>query len=166
LAPFRALIAGTLDERPLHQDTEARLASLSELVATAISNTESLAELTASRARVVTAADATLRRIERNLHDGAQQRLVSLGLTVHAARAAVPPQLGDLDGELAHVDDWFALAVGLLVIGHIFYAVKDSEARRGMRTGRVSASWAHAEHAAWADEVLGAQQDVKQEPMP
>jgi signal transduction histidine kinase len=98
-----ALIAGTLDERPLRKDTEARLASFSELVATAISNAESLAELTASRARVVAAADATRRRIERDLHDGAQQRLVSLSLTVHAARAAIPPQLGELDGELAHV---------------------------------------------------------------
>ena len=63
------------------------------------------------------------------------------------------------------VHDWFALAVGLLVIGHIFYALKDAEALRGMRTGRVSASWAHAEHAAWADEVLDSQQDVKQGPM-
>jgi formate dehydrogenase subunit gamma len=58
------------------------------------------------------------------------------------------------------VHDWFALAVGLLVIGHIFYAMKDSEARRGMRTGRVSAAWARTEHAAWADEVLAAEQDA------
>ena len=59
------------------------------------------------------------------------------------------------------VHDWFALGVGLLVIGHIFYALKDAEALRGMRTGRVSASWAHAEHAAWADDVVDAQQDVR-----
>jgi formate dehydrogenase subunit gamma len=64
------------------------------------------------------------------------------------------------------VHDWFALAVGLLVIGHIFYAAKDSEARRGMSTGRVSASWARTEHAAWADEVLSSPQDVKQDPRP
>jgi formate dehydrogenase subunit gamma len=64
------------------------------------------------------------------------------------------------------VHDWFALAVGLLVIGHIFYAIKDSEARRGMRTGRVSASWAWAEHAAWAEEVLGSQQDKVRESQP
>ena len=63
------------------------------------------------------------------------------------------------------VHDWFALAVGLLVLGHIFYAIKDSEARRGMRTGRVSASWARTEHAAWADEMLDSRQDVKQEPL-
>jgi formate dehydrogenase subunit gamma len=64
------------------------------------------------------------------------------------------------------VHDWFALAVGLLVVGHIFYAAKDSEARRGMLSGRVSDSWARAEHGAWADEVLGAPKDVKPEPLP
>jgi formate dehydrogenase subunit gamma len=62
--------------------------------------------------------------------------------------------------------DWFALAVGLLVVGHIFYGIKDSEARRGMLTGRVSDSWARAEHSAWADEVLSAPPSVKQEPLP
>lgn len=51
------------------------------------------------------------------------------------------------------VHDWSALALGLLVIGHTVYAIRDPEARRGMRTGRVSARWARAEHAAWADEV-------------
>ncbi len=63
------------------------------------------------------------------------------------------------------VHDWFALAVGLLVMGHIYFAVKDPEARRGMRTGRVSATWARAEHAAWADKVLDDQQDVEREPL-
>ena len=62
------------------------------------------------------------------------------------------------------VHDWFALAVGLLVIGHIFYAVKDPEARRGMRTGWVSASWARSEHAAWSDEARGSQEDAEQRP--
>jgi formate dehydrogenase subunit gamma len=51
------------------------------------------------------------------------------------------------------VHDWFALAVGVLVLGHIAFAINDREARRGMRTGRVSASWAHAEHAAWAADA-------------
>lgn len=64
------------------------------------------------------------------------------------------------------VHDWFALAVGLLVVGHLYYAAKDSEARRGMLTGRVSDSWARAEHGAWADEVLGAPQDAEKEPLP
>jgi formate dehydrogenase subunit gamma len=51
------------------------------------------------------------------------------------------------------VHDWFALCLGLLVIGHILYALKDPEARRGMRTGRVSNHWARAEHGAWAEEM-------------
>ncbi|MEP7178527.1 MAG: cytochrome b/b6 domain-containing protein [Pseudonocardiales bacterium] len=51
------------------------------------------------------------------------------------------------------VHDWFALGLGLLVIGHIGFAIKDPEARRGMRTGRVSATWARAEHPAWATET-------------
>ncbi|MGX7677732.1 cytochrome b/b6 domain-containing protein [Jatrophihabitans sp. DSM 45814] len=54
------------------------------------------------------------------------------------------------------VHDWFALGIGLLVVGHIFYAIKDPDARQGMRTGRVPAHWARAEHAAWADEIMGA----------
>jgi formate dehydrogenase subunit gamma len=49
------------------------------------------------------------------------------------------------------VHDWSALALGLLVIGHLVFAFRDPEARRGMRTGRVTARWARAEHAAWAD---------------
>jgi signal transduction histidine kinase len=97
------IAAGSILEQPLPPDTEARLASFTELVATAISNAENLAELTASRARVVAAADEARRRIERDLHDGAQQRLVSLALALRAAQAAVPHGLGDLGGELANV---------------------------------------------------------------
>ncbi|QMW66747.1 hypothetical protein H4N58_01915 [Mumia sp. ZJ1417] len=48
---------------------------------------------------------------------------------------------------------WFALGLGILVIGHIVYALKGPEARRGMRAGRVSSRWARAEHAAWVDEI-------------
>jgi GAF domain-containing protein len=106
--PWGVMIAGSIDERPLPSDAEARLASFTELVATAISNAENLVELTASRARVVAAADETRRRIERDLHDGAQERLVSLCLALQAARTAVPPQLGELDGELAHVAEGLA----------------------------------------------------------
>ena len=51
------------------------------------------------------------------------------------------------------VHDWFALGLGLLVVGHVVYALKDAEAMRGMWSGRVSAPWARAEHAAWAEEV-------------
>jgi signal transduction histidine kinase len=90
-------------EQPLPPDTEARLAGFTDLVATAIANADSRAKLAASRARIVAAADQTRRRIERDLHDGAQQRLVSLGLELRAAQATVPPELGQLDGELSSV---------------------------------------------------------------
>jgi signal transduction histidine kinase len=73
---------------PLPAGTEQRLAGFTELAATAIANAEAQAALTASRARIVTTADATRRRFERNLHDGAQQRLVSLALDLRAAQAA------------------------------------------------------------------------------
>jgi formate dehydrogenase subunit gamma len=53
------------------------------------------------------------------------------------------------------VHDWFALAVGLLVVGHVVMAVKDPHAMAGVRTGRVSLRWARREHAAWAREVAG-----------
>jgi len=51
------------------------------------------------------------------------------------------------------VHDWFALGLGRLVLGHITFAIKDPEARRGMRTGQVLATWARAQHGAWADEL-------------
>ncbi len=79
-------------EQPLPPDTEARLASFTELVATAIANADSRAQLLASRARIVAAADETRRRIERDLHDSTQQQLVSLILDLRAVQAAVPPE--------------------------------------------------------------------------
>jgi signal transduction histidine kinase len=60
-------------------------------------------ELAASRARIVAAADEARRRIERDLHDGAQQRLVSLALELRAAQAAVPCTHGELEDQLARV---------------------------------------------------------------
>lgn len=55
------------------------------------------------------------------------------------------------------VHDWFAIAVGLLVLGHICYALKDPEARRGMRTGQVSRHWANDNHPSWTDPVCPGQ---------
>jgi signal transduction histidine kinase len=88
---------------PLPPDTEQRLAGFTELVATVIANAEAHTELMESRARIVAAADQTRRRIERDLHDGAQQRLVSLALQLRAAQAAVPPELDGLAAELDRV---------------------------------------------------------------
>jgi len=90
-------------EEPLPADAEARLASFTELVATAIANAESRAELMASRARIIAAADETRRRIERDLHDGTQQQLVSVMLDLRAVQAAVPPQFGELASGLAQI---------------------------------------------------------------
>src|SRR5207253_1201997 len=94
--------ASTL-EQPLPPDAEVRLASFTELVATAIANAQSRAELMASRARIVAAADETRRQIERDLHDGIQQQLVSLMLEMRAVQAAVPPQLVELEGGLSRI---------------------------------------------------------------
>jgi signal transduction histidine kinase len=90
-----AIFAGSTLEQPLPPDTETRLASFTELVATAIANTESRAELIASRARIVAAADETRRRIERDLHDGTQQQLVTLILGLSQVQADAPPELED-----------------------------------------------------------------------
>jgi signal transduction histidine kinase len=72
------------------------VAGFAELAGTAIANAEAQAALAASRARIVAAADEARRRIERNLHDGAQQRLVSLGLRLREAREAAPADAGEL----------------------------------------------------------------------
>ena len=72
-----------------------------DLVATAIANAATRAELIASRARIVAAADDARRRLERDLHDGAQQRLVALGLELRAAEACVPPELPPLKEQLS-----------------------------------------------------------------
>jgi signal transduction histidine kinase len=102
------MIVGSVDEQPLAPDTEARLASFTGLVAAAVSNAENLAALTASRARAVATADRTRRQIERDLHDGAQQQLVSLGFALRLAQAEVPPGLGELESKLACVADGLA----------------------------------------------------------
>ena len=85
--------AGSTLEEPLPPDAEARLASFTELVATAIANADSRAELMASRARIVAAADETRRRIERDLHDGTQQQLATLMLDLRQVQADAPPEL-------------------------------------------------------------------------
>jgi GAF domain-containing protein len=92
------------EETPIPRDTESRLESFANLVAMAISNAESREELKASRARIVAAADSTRRRIERDLHDGTQQQLISLMLELRSARASLPPGLADLDAQQARIE--------------------------------------------------------------
>ena len=75
-----AVIVSSVDPDPFPPGDEQRLADFAELAAQALANAHAHQELAASRARIVEAADAERRRLERNLHDGAQQRLVSLSL--------------------------------------------------------------------------------------
>jgi signal transduction histidine kinase len=91
------IAAGSTRDQPLPADAEARLDSFTELVATAISNAESRAAVAASRARIVAAADETRRRIERDLHDGAQQRLVHAVIVLKLALRALTK--GDADAD-------------------------------------------------------------------
>jgi signal transduction histidine kinase len=84
-----AVAASSVNADPLPADAEQRLGGFAELVGQAIANAEAREALAASRARVVAAGDAARRRIERDLHDGAQQRLVALGMSLRVALATV-----------------------------------------------------------------------------
>src|SRR6476646_1349461 len=100
-----AAIVGSSRPEPLPPAPEARVVDFTDLVATAIANAQAHAELTASRARIVAAADDARRRLERDLHDGAQQRLVSLGLQLRIAEASVPCELQPLREQICDVVD-------------------------------------------------------------
>jgi signal transduction histidine kinase len=84
-----ALVASSVDESPLPDGSEQRLCDFADLVAQALANADAHAKLAASRARIVGAGDAERRRLERNLHDGAQQRLVSLALQLRLTQSAL-----------------------------------------------------------------------------
>jgi signal transduction histidine kinase len=106
-----AMNAYSLREDPLPADIEVRLARFTELVATAIANTQARADLTASRARVVAATDQIRRRIERDLHDGTQQRLVSISLDLRNAQASVPDTETELRTQLSEIGDGLVAAL-------------------------------------------------------
>ena len=94
-------VVATTEPDPLPPDTEGRIAEFAELVATAIAAATTRAELIASRARIVAAADHARRRLERDIHDGAQQRLISLGLKLRLAEESVPSERDDLKSMLS-----------------------------------------------------------------
>jgi signal transduction histidine kinase len=96
-----AILITSMGPHVLDEDTESRLMGFAELAATAISNAVARAELNASRARIVATADESRRRIERDLHDGAQQRLVALALELRAWAATAQAGPEELRNELA-----------------------------------------------------------------
>ena len=89
------MVATSPEAGSLPADTESRLENFTDLVATAISNTEAREEVAASRARIVAATDEERRRVVRDLHDGAQQRLVHTIITLKLARRAVQNERED-----------------------------------------------------------------------
>jgi signal transduction histidine kinase len=98
-------------EEPLPSHSEERLEQCTELVATAIANAEYRAELAASRRRIVAASDEARRRIERDLHDGIQQRLVSLGLELRLAESRVPAELAETRTTIARLARGLSLSI-------------------------------------------------------
>ncbi|MEN3263777.1 DUF4118 domain-containing protein, partial [Pseudonocardia sp.] len=92
-------------------DSEQRIADFTELIGTAIANADSRAQLTASRARIIAATDDARRRIERDLHDGTQQRLVALGFELRLAQATVPAEQPELQTQIGRVADELTEAI-------------------------------------------------------
>jgi signal transduction histidine kinase len=88
------LAAASTSDDPLPRGIEQRLCDFADLIAQALANADAYEKLAASRARVVEVGDAERRRLERNLHDGAQQRLVSvaLGLSMVSAKLESDPK--------------------------------------------------------------------------
>jgi signal transduction histidine kinase len=102
------MLATFARDEALADGTEERMAQFTELVATAIANANSRAELAASRARVVATADETRRRIERDLHDGAQQSLTHTVIALKLTRRSLDGQDGPVpvlvDEALGHAE--------------------------------------------------------------
>jgi signal transduction histidine kinase len=88
------LVAATTSDEPLPEGLERRLYDFAELVAQALANADAYEKLAASRAQLVEVGDAERMRLERNLHDGAQQRLVAVALELNivAAKLGSDPQ--------------------------------------------------------------------------
>jgi signal transduction histidine kinase len=97
-----AAIIGSSRSESLPADSEERVGDFADLVATAIANAETRTQLAASRTRIVAAGDEARRRLERDLHDGAQQRLVSLGLQMRMIEGSIPDR-PDLEQQISDV---------------------------------------------------------------
>ena len=99
-----AVVVTTTRTERMSSEMERRISAFTDQAATAISNADARTSLAASRARVVAASDETRRRIERDLHDGIQQRLVTLALGLRGAIDAAPTQPPDLRAQLTHTE--------------------------------------------------------------
>jgi signal transduction histidine kinase len=104
-------IANWRGEESPPADTESRMAHFAGLLGTAIANADSRDQLMASRARLVAASDEARRRFERDLHDGIQQRLVSLSLELRGAEGLASSENTELVEQLSHVGDGLAEAL-------------------------------------------------------
>jgi signal transduction histidine kinase len=99
------MVGASYASEPIGEGVELRLGEFTQLAGTAVANAESRGELTASRARIVDSGDRARQRIERDLHDGVQQRLVSLALDVRRAEALAEPEQATLRDELSSLRD-------------------------------------------------------------
>jgi signal transduction histidine kinase len=106
-----SISVASTEQRSFPTDAEERLTRFTDLIATAVQNAAMRDQLAASRARVITAADESRRRIERDLHDGAQQRLVTLAVALLRAEAKVPVGSDELRAEVSHVVEGLKTAV-------------------------------------------------------
>jgi PAS domain S-box-containing protein len=105
------LMVASAAAEPFSRDAEQRLCEFTELVALALESAQAHADLTASRARIVSAGDAARQRLERNLHDGAQQRLVALSLQIRLAQSRLHDDPDEAERLLAAVMDELQLAL-------------------------------------------------------
>ena len=94
------IIASWMGDEPPPSNTEARMAQFAQLLDTAIANADSRDQLTASRARLLSAGDEARRRVVRDLHDGAQQRLVQTVMMLRLAQQALRDQDGDAESQV------------------------------------------------------------------
>lgn len=106
-----ALVAAGPRGKPFPAGSERRLMDFADLVAQALANADAYRKLADSRARIVEAADTERRRLERNLHDGAQQRLVSLALQLRLVKATLSKDPASAETLLGQADDQLAEAL-------------------------------------------------------
>ena len=109
-----ALVAAAPEHEPLPPGSERRLADFAELVAQALANADAYMKLAASRIRIVEAGDTERRRLERNLHDGAQQRLVSLAVQLRLIKASLRKDPASAEALVEEADAELDQALGEL----------------------------------------------------